>query len=254
MNNSKKWFVGLLEISCVHFEECPSICSQIYYILYPIPHLIYPSVYLCLSLSTCLAIYLLLCLTVYLSIYLYLSIFQSSFLCMYVSSYHLTMHLPIYLYSWLAIKLSTIYPATYLPISPPNSIFIIWPLPNPSSRTVILEFTQPLTEMSTRKYFWEVERGRLIMLAISPPSLCSLSRICGIVNTSQDYRLRRPDARIAVCPFAYLSTYLFIYKSVCLCIFLYVYLFISLFTYHSVTNCLPIFLSYCIYVCIYPST
>jgi hypothetical protein len=27
-------------------------------------------------------------------------------------------------------------------------------LPNPSSRTVALGFAQPLTELSTRKYFW----------------------------------------------------------------------------------------------------
>jgi hypothetical protein len=32
-------------------------------------------------------------------------------------------------------------------------------LPNPSSHAMALGLIQPLTEMSTRKYFWGIERG-----------------------------------------------------------------------------------------------
>jgi hypothetical protein len=51
-------------------------------------------------------------------------------------------------------------------------------LPNPFGHTR-LGFTQPLTEMSTRKCFWGVECGRRVMLTILPPSVSRLSRQCG---------------------------------------------------------------------------
>jgi hypothetical protein len=50
-----------------------------------------------------------------------------------------------------------------------------------------LVFIQPLTEISTRKWFWGVERGRRVRLTISP-SLSRLSRQCEILNISQHYR------------------------------------------------------------------
>jgi hypothetical protein len=49
-------------------------------------------------------------------------------------------------------------------------------LPNPSSCNMALGFTQPLTEMCTRKCFWGVERGRRIRLMTSPPFVSRLSR------------------------------------------------------------------------------
>jgi len=41
---------------------------------------------------------------------------------------------------------------------------------NPSSRTVALESTQPLTEMSTRNTSWGVKGGRCVRLTTLPPS------------------------------------------------------------------------------------
>jgi hypothetical protein len=42
-------------------------------------------------------------------------------------------------------------------------------LPNPSSRTMAVGFTQTLTEISTRKYIWGTKRSRLVRLTTSPP-------------------------------------------------------------------------------------
>jgi hypothetical protein len=49
-------------------------------------------------------------------------------------------------------------------------------LPNSSSRTISLRFIQPLTEMSTRKCSWGVQRGRRVRLTTSQPSVSRLSR------------------------------------------------------------------------------
>jgi hypothetical protein len=57
-----------------------------------------------------------------------------------------------------------------------------------------LGFTQPLTEMSTRKYS-SVERGKLRLarrLKTSPPSGSRLTRKCGILDDSESYRCSRP--------------------------------------------------------------
>jgi hypothetical protein len=43
--------------------------------------------------------------------------------------------------------------------NPDKGTDFLFNLPNPSSRTMALGFTPPLTEMSTRKYFWEVQSG-----------------------------------------------------------------------------------------------
>jgi hypothetical protein len=60
-------------------------------------------------------------------------------------------------------------------------------LPNSSSRTMALGFTQPLTETSTTKYFLGVERGRL-------------SRKCVIIDISQLYRPALPVRGINQIP------------------------------------------------------
>jgi hypothetical protein len=50
------------------------------------------------------------------------------------------------------------------------SVFVI-DLPNPSGPTMALEFTQPLTEMSTRNLIGGVKRGLRVRLKTPPSSL-----------------------------------------------------------------------------------
>jgi hypothetical protein len=82
--------------------------------------------------------------------------------------------------------------------SPDEVIVFFFSLHNPSGLSMVLRLTQPLTEMSTRKCFWGVERGRRLRLTTSQQSVSRLCGKCGILNISQPYRPERPITGIAL--------------------------------------------------------
>jgi hypothetical protein len=73
-------------------------------------------------------------------------------------------------------------------------------LPNHSSRTMILRFTQPLTEISTTSQ--RVRGLRVKRLWPWPPSVSWLSRKYGILNVSEPCVSPRPGTGIALLFFA----------------------------------------------------
>jgi hypothetical protein len=66
---------------------------------------------------------------------------------------------------------------------------------------MVLGFTQPLTEMSTRSreiMFVGIKRSRRARLTNLPPSVSRLSRQCGILDISEPYGTPRSDTEIAL--------------------------------------------------------
>jgi hypothetical protein len=78
----------------------------------------------------------------------------------------------------------------------PDEVIGFFNWPNPSSRTMALGSTQPLTEMSTRNLLGG--EGRPAREADNLTAVSRLSRKCGSLDVSQPYGPSRPVIGIAL--------------------------------------------------------
>jgi hypothetical protein len=91
--------------------------------------------------------------------------------------------------------------------SSPGEVVEIFHLCNPSSFNVGLLFTQPLIEMSTRKYFSGVDRGWLVGLTTGPLSV--LDTVASLTSL-KPYRPLQPVSygdsfTFTFCPYIWVS-------------------------------------------------
>jgi hypothetical protein len=81
--------------------------------------------------------------------------------------------------------------------SRPSGVNSFFNLPNPSSDIMALRVNQHLTEISTRRYLWGVERGRRVRLTISPPTVSWLFKNVGS-SSLEHYRPQRSVTEMAL--------------------------------------------------------
>jgi hypothetical protein len=80
----------------------------------------------------------------------------------------------------------------------PDEAIGVFNWPNPSSHTMAMGLTQPLTGISTRNLLGGVKAFRCIRLTAPVPSVSWLSRKCGSLDISQLYRPPWPVTGIAL--------------------------------------------------------